>query len=57
MWTYLGAGVAPEVPGAPMRDLTDDEHAALLERIPAARGLYAMGEPEPAPEPATEEDD
>lgn len=46
MWTYLGAGVAPEVPGAPMRDLTDDEYAALLERLPAAEGLYAYAAPD-----------
>lgn len=53
-WTYIGAGAAPEVFGAPMHDLTDEEHTALLERLPAARGLYAHGEPEPAPEPTEE---
>ncbi len=42
MWTYLGTGAMPECPGAPMRDLTDDEHKALIERLGAAvSGLYA----------------
>ena len=57
MWTYLGAGVAPEVPGVPARDLTDDEYAAACERLgeAALRGVY-VNETEP-PSVAEEPDD
>lgn len=48
MWTYLGAGVMPEVPGVPARDLTDAEHASAVQRLGAAalRGVYVQAETE-----------
>lgn len=47
MWTYLGAGVMPEVPGVPARDLTDAEYKAAAERLgeSALRGVYAHEAP------------
>jgi len=49
MWTYKGAGGMPEVPGAPMRDITNDEHESLCERLGAAAlcGVYEQATEKP----------
>lgn len=46
MWTYLGAGAAPEVPGVPARDLTDAEYKAAASRLgeAALAGVYVQAD-------------
>ena len=59
MYVYQGCGVMPEVPGAPMRDLTNEEYERLAARlgVGALSGVYTKQETRKAAasKPATDE--